>query len=310
MKNRIVAGITLLSFFAASGLPALALGPVAGNVEAASGQVLVRAGQQWESLQGQDIPVGTTVRTGADGEAIVRVGSSRLRVAANSEFRVVSVNDQQAEVALSRGRVLGRVGDRLVVTTDRSTTSASRGEFVLETTSEGSTLRVLSGDANLIAGDGEQVTFGALSAVASPDGNSLSSVGSLGQVSAVGDVAMLGEWQSKGKGQRIRNTDETVGGEGDASPDQDVPPPRRPDPPVVNDTPPPVTPPTTPPTPPTTPPTNPTPPVASGGGFGAGWIIGGLALIGGIVALTVDSDDDNDNVFVPGNPGVPSPALP
>lgn len=312
MRNRLIAGITLASFLSATGLPALALGG-GGNVESSTGQVLVRSEDGWQALQGRNIPLGTMIRTGDDGQATLRVGGNLLRVAPNSEFCVVAAADGAAEVALGRGRVLGRVDENLVVSTERSTTRASRGEFLVETSAKGSALRVLSGDARLQAKPGGEVAFGGVPAVAAEDANILSSVAGLGKVSAVGDIALLGEWRMKGKGVRIRNTTETVGGEEDASPDQDVPQPRPPRPPVVDNTPP--TPPPTPPTPPTPPPTPPTPPspppapAVGAGGVGAGWIIGGLALIGGVIAIAAN-DNDNSNRFVAANNGNPSSAQP
>jgi hypothetical protein len=310
MRNRIVAGFTMISFLSATGLPALALGPQAGNVESTSGQVMIQSGAGWQNLQDDNIPAGCTVRTGEDGQVIVRLGANRIRLAANTQLQVVSVGDQKAEVALRSGRVLGSAGDSLTVITDRSLAQASRGEFVLNSTSKGSELRVLSGDAKLKPIEGEKVSFGALGSLPGKEAAQLATVGELGKVSSVGEVALMGEWRTKGKGVRVRNTNESVGGQEDASPDQDVPPPTQPQPPVVNESPPPTTPPTTPPvtTPPTTPP--PAHTVVTKAGFSWGWALGGLALLGGIIAVAASGDDDNDNVFNPGNPGVPSPALP
>lgn len=307
MRNRFIAGLTLVSFLSATGLPALAISGNKGNVEATSGQVLVRTeGNTWTALTDAEIKPGAHIRTGGDGQAIVRLGDSRLRVAANSEVRIVAMNDNQSEVALERGRILGRAENNLLVSTAKSQASATTGEFVLETTPSGSELRVLSGNARLHSLSSEDVKVAALGQVSNQE--SLSTVGDLGSVQSVGDVAMLGEWKTKGKGVRVRTTDESVGGDEDASPDQDIQPPRQPDPPVVNQ--PPAAPPA-PPAPPVAPPAPPAaPPAPVATGINPAWIIGGIALIGGIVALAVSGDDDDEDVFIPGNPGVPSPSLP
>ena len=304
MRNKFIAGLTLFSFLSATGLPALALDGSKGNVEASSGQVLVWSeNNAWEALSGSAVEPGSLVRTGDDGQAIVRLGQSRVRVAANTQLRIVSV-DGKPEVALERGRILGKADDGLLVSTAKSKTQATSGEFVLETTSTGSALRVLSGDARLSPLGGEVVQSEGLSQLSNlVDQESLSKVGDLGGIQSVGDVALLGEWKTKGKGARVRNTEESVGGEQDASPDQDIQPPRQPDPPVVNQPPAPPEP----PVPPAAPPAPAAP--AAAAGLNPAWIIGGLALIGGIVAL-VASDSDNENPVVPGNPGVPSPSLP
>lgn len=309
MRNKFVAGLTLFSFLTATGLPVVALGADKGNVESTSGQVLVWSDtNSWETLANIELEVGDIVRTGGDGQAIVRLGENRVRVAANTQMRIDSLEGRPA-ITLERGRVLGRVEDGLTVSTAKTKTNASKGEFVLETTAAGSALRVLSGDARLQAVAGEAVTTDGLAQLPNAVGQeSLTTIGDLGNIQSVGDVAVLGEWKTKGKGSRVRGADETVGGDEDASPDQDIQPPRQPEPPVVEN-PPPATPPTTPP--PTTPPTTPPPVVpAAGGGISPALIAGGLLLIGGIIALAVGGDDDNDNVIVPGTPGVPSPSLP
>lgn len=303
MRNRFIAGLTLLSFLSASGLPALAISGSKGNVEATSGQVLVRTeGNAWAALTNAEIKPGDHIRTGKDGQAIVRLGESRVRVAANSEVRIVAMDDSQTEVALERGRILGRAENALRVSTAKSETSATAGEFVLETTSSGSELRVLSGDARLQSLSSESVKVAGLGQLSAQE--SLSTVGDLGSVQSVGDVALLGEWKTKGKGARVRTTDESVGGDEDASPDQDIQPPRQPDPPVVNE---PPAPPPEPPAPPAAPPAPPAaPPAPVAGGISPWIIVGGLAAIGGIVAVIASNDDDDEDVFVP----VPSPSLP
>lgn len=312
MRNRFVAGLTLFSFLSATSLPALALSADKSGVESTSGQVLVWSDtNSWEALGNSELEVGDVVRTGGDGQAIVRLGDSRVRVAANTQLRIVSL-EGKPEINLERGRLLGRVENGLTVSTAKTKTSATTGEFVLETTATGSALRVLSGNARLQALTEEAVKTDSLAQVADVAGQeSLSTVGDLGNIQSVGDVALLGEWKTKGKGTRVRTTDESVGGDEDATPDQDIQPPRQPDPPIVEE---PVTPPTTPPTtpPPTTPPATPpaAPPAAAAAGVSPALIAGGLLLIGGIVALVVSGDDDNDNVVVPGTPGVPSPSLP
>lgn len=311
MRNRFVAGLTLFSFLSATSLPALAIGADKGSVESTTGQVLVWSDDNsWESLSNAELEAGDIVRTGNDGQAIVRLGDSRVRIAANTQVRVVSL-EGRPQVALERGRLLSRVENGLTVSTAKTTTNATRGEFVLETTATGSALRVLSGDARLQASDGETVKAESLSKVPDTvDQKALLTVGNLGNIQSVGEVALLGEWKTKGKGTRVRTTDESVGGDEDATPDQDIQPPRQPEPPIVEEPPAsPETPPTTPP--PTTPPATPPAPPATvaTGGISPALIAGGLLLIGGIVALVV-SDDDNEDVINPGPPGVPSPSLP
>ena len=297
-----------MSFLSAGSLPVLAIGPDKGNVESTSGQVLVWSeSNSWEALASPELAEGDILRTGGDGQAIVRLGPNRVRIAANTQLRIVSL-EGKPEVSLERGRLLGRAGDDLIVSTAKTKIKATTGEFVLETTPMGSALRVLSGDAQLQAVSGESVKTEGVAKVSSLVGQeSLTTVGDLGNIQSVGEVAILGEWKTKGKGSRVRTTDESVGGNEDASPDQDIQPPRQPEPPIVENPPtPPAAPPAAPP--PVAPPA--APPAAVAGGVSPALIAGGLLLIGGIVALVVSGDDDNENVVVPGTPGVPSPSLP
>lgn len=152
MKNRLIAGLTLLSFLSL-GFPAAALSADAqqeqGQVEASKGKVLYQTDSGWNAVSVGSIAEGSLLRTGGDGETILRFGNSRVRVSANTQLKVVDVNDTGASLLLERGRVLGKADGSLVIETHRTTTQASQGEFVLQTTSTGTELNVLDGDATL-----------------------------------------------------------------------------------------------------------------------------------------------------------------
>lgn len=315
MGKRFIAATTLMSFLMATGLPALALTPAAalGNVESVSGQVVAQSDSRgWTDLQAGTLGSDSAVRTGADGQAIIAVGQSRVRLAPNTEVRLVE-GAKGSELLLERGRLLGKTGDQLVVRTSKTRTTASKGDFVLETTAAGSRLQVLDGgNATLVALSGTDIALPALAKLPSPASAPALAIGSLAHLQESGEPGLLAEGPTKGKGVRVRDTNENVGADEDALPDQDVPPVQE-QPPVVETVPPaPQTPPPATTAPATSPATTTTVAASGGGsGLGAAGIVGLVALLGGGLALALSGgDDDNDNAFVPGNPGVPSPSLP
>lgn len=305
MSKRLIASITLAAF-TSLGVPAAALSSESTpEVSAVNGKVLVKQdGGSWMAVDGGSVAAGSTLRTGQDGSVVVTIGESTFRLAANTQVQL----DGDSVIKLDRGRLIGRANSDLQVETDRTSTTATQGEFVVQTSAEGTGLDVLSGNAKLAAKDDVAVEFGA--ATGDVDADALSDDG-LASLQSHGDVALLddqwkGKWKGKGGGARSDDDDEAVGGSQQTSPDGDVRRPiRRPAPPRTVT--PPPTPPVTPPvTPPATPPVTTTPPattttVASGGG--SGWVLptllGAAAVTTGIIVLSDDDDDDT-----------PSPATP
>lgn len=309
MSKRLIASFTLAAF-AGTVLPVSALSESSVKVSRVegTGKVLVQRDGSWQPVSADSLNGISQVRTGKDGVAVVFLeDGSAVRLAANTQ---VSLNADNATVKLERGRLLGKAGDSFSVSTDRTLTKASKSEFVVFTSEDGTKLEVLSGNAKLIAQDGT---------VRSADSNVAPEVfqgDNLDRSQYHGDVSMLddqwkGNWKGKGTGARSDDSDEAAGGKQTTSPDTNVrrpierpvetPVETPPEPPVSN-TPPVETPVTN--TPPTTP-----PPPAAGSGFPVlGAVIGGLAIGALIFALTND-DDDDPVPFVP-SPSVPSPSLP
>lgn len=138
--------------FLSLGLPVAALSGdnALGQVEAKSGKVLYQSENGWSDLNSGDLAEGTLLRTGQDGEAVlVFPDSSRVRVSANSQVKIVKIADGRTSLKLERGRVLGKAEGALNIETHRTATNASAGEFVLETTATGTELNVLDGNAKL-----------------------------------------------------------------------------------------------------------------------------------------------------------------
>jgi hypothetical protein len=78
-----------------------------GRVSAVEGSVAVRpAGGEWAD-SGINVPVaaGMSVRTPAQGRAVVRIGAETIALAASSEFEVVRLDAGVTQIALRQGRI-------------------------------------------------------------------------------------------------------------------------------------------------------------------------------------------------------------
>lgn len=149
MSKRFIASITLAAFsFLAVPVAALPGSSKLGLV-GSSGKVLVEQGGQWSDARQGQLEAGGTLRTGADGAAVVSLpGGSLVRLAPNSQIAFAEAADQGVSIKLERGRMIGSAVRGLQVATDTSIATASNGEFVLATGEE-VTLDVVSGDATL-----------------------------------------------------------------------------------------------------------------------------------------------------------------
>ncbi len=313
MRARGIVGVTCLGLlcfayptFANSGPPG------AVRQEAASGQVLAsRDGQVWAALQAPTLQPGDRVRTGPDGQTVLHFSSGdRIRLAPGSELVWQSTRSGRTELELQRGQLYGQAAGNLRVDTARSRTTASRGEFFLQTQTAGARLQVLGGNARLVSKDGDAPRYPDLGRLPpGVDGQKL-----LGRQNAtdqmVGDFdpsedTRLAGGPSKGKdaGPRKATSSEAVGSFHELRPDADIVAPTPPAPPVVQATPPAVASP---------PPTVAVAPAAAVGGGTSPFLfggIGGLALVGVLTGVTPGGDDDNEVTVPPAeNPPVPSPS--
>lgn len=307
MKNRLIAGFTLLSFMGLS-FPALALQPdiVPAQVEASSGQVLERnSDATWSALSSSDLTPGQVIRTGQDGHVILGFpNGDRVRLAADSELKVMTSDDVSARVFLHRGKLLGHASSALSVETNKSQASASAGQFVIQTSATGAGLEVLDGNAKLVALNDAGNTYPRLGSL--PAGIDASKI-ALGQTSAqqtVGDYDFVAQkFKTKGGGERVIDSRESVGSDSDTLPDDDIPQPGPQTQVEPEQTPPPETA-TTPVEP--TPPAEPAPATAHSS-FPWGPVLGGAAGIALLVLLLKnDKDHDSHGGYIP----VPSPSLP
>lgn len=311
MSKRLIASFTLAAF-AGTVLPVSALSESSAKMSRVegSGKVLVQRDGSWQPVGADTLNGVSQVRTGKDGVAVVYLeDGSVVRLASNTQ---VSLNSEDSTLKLERGRLLGKASDAFSVSTDRTVTKASKGEFVVFTSESGTKLEVLSGNASMVAQEG---------VVRSADSDVAPEVfqgDNLGRSQYNGDVSMLddqwkGNWKGKGTGARSDDSDEAAGGKQTTSPDTSVKRPiQKPEPPVETPVDPPVDPPVS-NTPPveTTPPVSNTPPpqVPSGSGFPViGAVLGALG-VGGLILLLSNDDDDDPVPFVP-SPSVPSPSLP
>lgn len=311
MSKRLIASFTLAAF-AGTVLPVSAISesPTKASRVEGTGKVLVQRDGSWQPVSMDSLDGISRVRTGQDGIAVVSLADgSVIRLAANTQ---VDLSAGNATVKLERGRLLGKAGGAISVSTDRTLTKASKGEFVVFTSESGTKLEALSGNANLVAQGGivrnadSEVDPGVF------QGDNLERSQYHGDVSMLDDQ-WKGNWKGKGTGTRSDDSDEAVGGKQTTSPDTSVnrpierppvDPPAEPpvDPPVSN------TPPAEPPVSTTPPTTTSPPPAVGGGGFPViGVVFGGLA-IGGLIAALANNDDDDEPLVTP--PIVPSPSLP
>ena len=277
MNNRLIASITLGAFLNL-GLPALAeIGSSVGpDVSSQSGRVLHSSGQSWQELQGASLRPGDKLRTSSESEATFRFpDGTRVRMAPNTDLRIVSADTQGTRLALHRGKILGQTGSSLQVATDRTLTRASEGTFVVKTSDQGTDLAVVDGDALLQ--------------------NSATDA----QLSDFQEVAMSDQKGKKGQSVRSDSSSEAVGGT-EVKPARQVqsPPPQPQPQPQVQPVPQEST---------TQQPTEQEQPVAEEGG-GTNWLVpsllGALGITGLVLALNGDDDTEPFNVQVP------SPSLP
>lgn len=158
MSKRFIASVTL-SAFSLLAVPVSAMPGSSSSLLTSSGRVLSQQGGSWtEGVN--EITSGTRIRTAADGQAVVSLpNGSLVRLAPMSEVAFETISDNGVVVRLERGRVIGHAGSGLKVKTDRTVTQASVGEFVVNTSSQGTQLDVLAGDAALSALDGGAIAF-------------------------------------------------------------------------------------------------------------------------------------------------------
>lgn len=279
MTKQFIAGVTLLSFLGATS-PVLAV--PSNNSDLASHGVTI------ESKSGDISSRSDSFRVGDVGEMTLLLSNgSRVKVASNSEFRMNKNAKGESQIYLLTGRALVSANGPVSIDTYLSSASASAGEFIIEATPQGTGLRILSGNARMVA-KGDVVA------------NNLPS--QLTQDQTVGDFQFGA--QGKGKGPAVRSGNESTG-VGEVSPDQDMENPGEDEAAAPVEETPPVTETTPPPTEPTT---TTTTAATSGGGGGSilPYILGGLGLAGLIILLT---QDDNPTQPIPTQP-TPSPALP
>lgn len=207
--------------FLGLGLPVAALSSdAAGAVEAHRGKVLVKSDSGWDALGTDALEAGDVIRTGKDGEIILKFpGESRVRLAANSQLQVTSVSDKGASVLLERGRVLGNAHSALNVATCRTSTRASEGEFVLETTADGTKLNVLDGNAQMTSEN--EIALGDVETL--PEGveaSELAGMDGVGDIQVEGQVAANaseGNGQDEGDEEEDDDDDKTAWALGGAS---------------------------------------------------------------------------------------------
>jgi len=318
MSKRIIAGITLFSFLSL-GTPVLA-GPSGVFVESSEGSVTLRGDTaDWNSAKSKGLTTGDSVVLGPEAQVtLLFPNGSRVRVAPNSEFRLQPGEDGQASLYLLRGRVISSVRSSLVIETYRSNAVATEGDFVLETSSTDTGLKVLSGNAHLKPNRGQEMQYDLLTSAPTLNENvakrAVLAFGKLASEQTVQDDEAVYGAQGKGKGAGVRKEreKEKTGGVGRVAPDQDMlPPGKNPAAAAVPpaETPPPVA--TTPSTAPITTPPSGIPPAVVGAASPWPWILGGLGTALGLAALLSGDDDDDVVVFGGGGGGnVPSPSLP
>ena len=313
MSKRFIASVTLFSFLSL-GAPAFANNTTAGSVavEGVQGEVVLRGSSSNTPVSG-NLSVGDSVKVGPESQlTIVLSDGSRVRVSPNSEFRLTKDANGSAQLYLLTGKVMAAVSSRMEIQTYRSNAVATTGEFVLESTPSETGLRVFSGDAQMKSSGETETSFTLLGSLPqTPDTIAAAASLAFGRLASeqvvANDVAFGAQGKGKkGGGIRDAQVEESTGGVGEVSPDQDMAPPGKEPATVVETTPePPATPPTAPPTAPAPPPAA----AATGGGLGTGAMVGIGLGAAGLVALLVtalDDDDNNNNNFGP----VPSPSLP
>lgn len=184
MNKRFVASFTLAAF-ATLAVPVAAM-PASSqaSLTAKGGKVLTKvADGRWNDVSSEILQAGAQVRTGTDGTAILRLSDdSIVRLAPNTQITV----GQDSAVVLERGRLLGSTDAGLRIDTSKTTTQASTGEFVVQTTSTGTELNVLSGNAKLNSKDSEPVWYGIENAAAE-----IFSTDTLSDVQIYGDVSLV-----------------------------------------------------------------------------------------------------------------------
>lgn len=149
--------------------PPAARGEPSARLAVAEGDVQVRSGESdWLTVaQGATLDVGTRVRTGPDGRAVVAFGEDlKVRLASGSDVRVGEVRRDLARMVIGDGLVFADVrpgaGPRLEITNERGEAVATATDASLSVAGDPSgTLRaaVSRGSAQLTA-NGQTVTLG------------------------------------------------------------------------------------------------------------------------------------------------------
>lgn len=287
-KNRLIAGVTLTAFLSlstpivASPLPV----PETGVVVSSEGDV--RHGEH-------------SIQTGNNGTVTIALPSgSFVRFAPNSEFHLVE-GKETSEVYLMRGRLMASVQAPLTIRTFRSNAVATKGEFVLETSSTGTGLHRFHGDANLVSNLSEEITFSKLNELDQGVDAAKLAFGPLAFSQSVGEPVTFGA-QDRGQ-PGAEDDDDDDDGMGDLNPDQDISNPGRTD--GTTDT----------PRGQST--VNPSTPPAGGPSSNLWTVLGIGGLIGVVAALLGSGGSDDDSVIIPPPPApvpppppVPSPSLP
>jgi len=319
MSKRIIASFTLFAFTTLAApvyaLPSANATPSSVVVEKAWGQVSARDGAL---NQGEALAYGQNVQTGSQsGLTLSFPDGSRVRVSPDSEFRMVTENGK-SKLYLLTGKALASASGELWIKTYRTSAMARTGEFVLTTAPAGTDLQVLSGDAQMVSPD-QVTTFAKLSKLPGKlADNALLAFGHLRTHQTIGDAEFgnVAGASIDGPDRSQRSPEKAVKSPVERNPgvrraknnklrkglrpDQDIINPGK-KPGAVTKTP--TKPPTT---TPTTTPTN--PPAVGGGGSPWPWVIGGLAGLGAIIAISSDNEDDGPQNF--DNANVPSPSFP
>lgn len=158
MCKRFIASVTLAAFgFMA--VPVAALPGDKAALVSSKGRVLTKVDGKWTEGKGA-LSKGAQIRTAADSSATISLpNGSVVRLAPNSEVAIADVTDKGVVLDLSRGRVIGQAKEGLQVRTEKTVTSATTGEFVVNTTEQGTQMEVLSGNASLKSLGGAKVTY-------------------------------------------------------------------------------------------------------------------------------------------------------